>query len=664
MKAAACLLVGAAAGALATPAAARRVDLRIDRIESPIGVAQDLRASVDGDAAGAELTLRPAPRSGVAADDIAVACRLARDASGWRCAGAATAPAVTAARVGLVVELGGGIAALRLSLGESELRIQSAWSQPFQGLSGHARLRLAELQDGFGRHWPGLILKQGRIDLDLRFDARAASAPQVAADLKLQDVAAESRDGSLALAGLSGGGALALRSEAGSWRLAPRLDLEGGEILLGSVYASLPSQPLHLSFELQPLPDGAWALPQLRLEDPGTLQVELAARLRPGAAHPVAELNLRHVEAQLPQAYARYGRAWAASRGWGELALRGRLRGAAHWQGEELTALHVLLQDVALADGGGRLGVTDLRADLAWEREGAAVPGTLSWREASLYRVVVGAVETRWRSGDGALSLEGGAAVPLLGGTLEIPRLTWRPGATRGERVALSLAVHGVDLAQLSRAFGWPAFRGTLGGAVPSIHYADDGLTLDGGLSLRLFDGDVNVTGLVLERPFGVAPALAANLAFSGIDLRPLTAAFGFGEITGRLGGRIAGLRLLGWRPVAFDAELLASDGGTISQRAVRSLSSVGGGGLAAGLQAQLLRVFDTFGYRRIRLACRLADDVCHMGGLDSSGDGYTLVEGRGLPRIAIVGHQREVDWPTLIQRLRDATSGNAPIVR
>ena len=201
MKAAACLLVGAAAGALATPAAARRVDLRIDRIESPIGVAQDLRASVDGDAAGAELTLRPAPRSGVAADDIAVACRLARDASGWRCAGAATAPAVTADRVGLVVELGGGVAALRLSLGESELRIQSAWSQPFQGLSGHARLRLAELQDGFGRHWPGLILKQGRIDLDLRFDARAASAPQVAADLKLQDVAAESRDGSLALAG-------------------------------------------------------------------------------------------------------------------------------------------------------------------------------------------------------------------------------------------------------------------------------------------------------------------------------------------------------------------------------------------------------------------------------------------------------------------------------
>ena len=174
----------------------------------------------------------------------------------------------------------------------------------------------------------------------------------------------------------------------------------------------------------------------------------------------------------------------------------------------------------------------------------------------------------------------------------------------------------------------------------------------------------MNVTGLVLERPFGVAPALAATLAFSGIDLQPLTAAFGFGEITGRLGGRIAGLRLLGWRPVAFDAELLASDGGTISQRAVRSLSSVGGGGLAAGLQAQLLRVFDTFGYRRIRLACRLADDVCHMGGLDSSGDGYTLVEGRGLPRIAIVGHQREVDWPTLIQRLRDATSGNAPIVR
>lgn len=664
MKAAACLLVGAAVSALATPAAARRVSLRIDRVESPGGAAQDLQASVDAEAAGAELTLRPLPRSGAATDKITVACRLAREASGWRCSGAATAPAVTAARIGLVAELGSGLATLRLSLGESELRLQCGLSQPFQGLSGHARLRLAELQTAFGRHWPGLVLQRGKIDLDLRFEPRAAPAPQVAADLRLEDVAAESRDGSLALAGLSGGGALALRSESGSWRLAPRLDLGGGEVLLGSAYAALPTQPLHLAFELQALPDGAWAVPQLRLEDPGTLQIELAARLRPGAAQPVAELDLRQVEAQLPQAYARYGQAWAATRGWGELALGGRLRGAAHWQGEELTSLRALLQDVSLADDRGRLGLTGLNADLGWDRGGAAVPGTLSWREASVYGVALGAVDTRWRSGDGALSLQGGAAMSLLGGTLEVPRLVWRPGATRGERVALSLAVHGVDLAKLSRAFAWPAFRGSLGGAVPSIDYADDRLTLGGGLSLRLFDGDVNVTGLVLERPFGVAPALAATLAFSAIDLQPLTAAFGFGEITGRLGGRIAGLRLLGWRPVAFDAELLAVDGGTISQRAVRNLSNVGGGGLAAGLQAQLLRLFDRFGYRRIRLACRLADDVCHMGGLDSAGDGYTLVEGRGLPRIAIVGHQREVDWPTLVQRLRDATSGTAPIVR
>jgi hypothetical protein len=231
----------------------------------------------------------------------------------------------------------------------------------------------------------------------------------------------------------------------------------------------------------------------------------------------------------------------------------------------------------------------------------------------------------------------------------------------------MALALHGLDLAQLSAALDWPAFSGQLSGQLPGVRYADQVLAFDGGLSVEAFDGRIDVTEMSLERPFGVAPTMSADIAFDDLDLAPLTGAFGFGEITGRLDGHVRGLRLVDWSPVAFDADLHtdpdAKGPRRISQRAVDDLSRVGGAGIAGGLQAQVLKVFDTFGYRRIGLRCRLANNVCRMGGVDSSGDGYTIVEGSGLPRITVIGHQRQVDWPVLLARLKAATQGQRPVV-
>jgi predicted membrane GTPase involved in stress response len=96
----------------------------------------------------------------------------------------------------------------------------------------------------------------------------------------------------------------------------------------------------------------------------------------------------------------------------------------------------------------------------------------------------------------------------------------------------------------------------------------------------------------------------------------------------------------------------------------VNNLTAVGGGGIAGGLQGTVLKIFKTFGYKRIGLTCALKGDVCSMGGLGNAKDGYTIVEGSGLPRLTVVGHQREVDWPTLVRRLQAATEGSGPVVR
>jgi hypothetical protein len=44
------------------------------------------------------------------------------------------------------------------------------------------------------------------------------------------------------------------------------------------------------------------------------------------------------------------------------------------------------------------------------------------------------------------------------------------------------------------------------------------------------------------------------------------------------------------------------------------------------------------------------------MRGLREADEGgYVILEGRGLPRLDIIGHQRRVDWPRLVAQLRAA---------
>jgi hypothetical protein len=165
-----------------------------------------------------------------------------------------------------------------------------------------------------------------------------------------------------------------------------------------------------------------------------------------------------------------------------------------------------------------------------------------------------------------------------------------------------------------------------------------------------------------------VLPTLSADIVFDDIDLTALTGAFDFGGISGKLDGRIADLRLVNWQPVAFDARLLTDRHRgvrqRISQRAVRDLSSVGDASFVGSLQAQLIGLFDDFGYSQIGIGCRLSDEVCTMDGLGSAGDGFIIVSGSGLPRLTVVGFNRRVDWPTLVERLAAVGSGDVkPVV-
>jgi hypothetical protein len=631
------------------------------------GMQADINAGPDGQ--GLQLTLS-ADRADIPAmgwRKLAVALNggLDRDELGrWVFDGAlrlkgAPGGALSNARLHMVADESANTLELSVTQDKASARVALPIDQ-----TTHAQITLK----GFPAGWLNGLLSTvwsgrtttGRVDADLALDL-LDNGVQAGGQFALDGAGFDSPGGKLAGQKLSGSGRLGIDSHAGGTSIDLDASLRGGEILLGPLYAALPAHAVQLSMGARS-EKGVLSISRLRLTDPDALQLE--GQLGFNANGDLVQLQLDRFNARFPAAYDRYGKGWLRSLGIDGLVGSGEVSGHVALDASGPTAFALQTGGLDLSVAQGRLGVTGLRGALDWSATGDRPPTRLGWRALQVYRIPNGAAEGNWRSRGGSLTLEKPLAIPVLDGQFRVQSLAWKPAAATGERLQTSLALTQIDMAALCRALGWPEFKGTIGGAVPSMRYVDDRVEMGGGLSLNVFDGFVDITRMTVSQPFGDAPVLTGNIALRQLDLALLTSVFDFGSITGRLNGALDELRLVAWKPAAFKASFAANDGGRISQKAVNNLTAVGGGGIAGGLQGTVLKIFKTFGYKRIGLTCALKGDVCSMGGLSNAKDGYTIVEGSGLPRLTVVGHQREVDWPTLVRRLQAATEGSGPVVR
>ena len=667
----ACKLVCLLLLACAWPLAARTLVLEVDRLTTPVARLDGLALSLhwpEGATRG-ELALKAtsldAGELGYRWRDLDWTCDLHQPDDGiWQCAGKLKARGASGLALSARLEAG----ALLLEASEGRSRI--ALNQP-RDTSAPARVELARVP----AIWLAPLLAQawregkptgGSIDAHWRIEQGDAGIG-FGGPVALSGIGLDSSDGSIAAEGIAGRGTVQGRLTEVATSLEVAFELAGGEFLFGPLYAQLPATPVQAGATLSSGASGQWNIEALRWHDPGVLEAQGRALLDTTAAAPLREAELRFSLAALDTALARYFDSLAASYGLAGLKAGGSAHGELTLRDGDWQALDVTLAAVEVDDGARRFGVGGMSGALRLRRGDAAADSELSWRSAHVHGLGLGAATLPLRSAGGGLALRAPVAMPVLGGTLRLGALRYAPQQD-DVRLDLSLALENANLGTLSTTLGWPAFAGTISGELPGVRYVGDRLDFDGGLSAQVFGGSVSVSQLSMERPFGVAPMLAASVEFSGLDLQPLTGAFGFGEITGRLDGHVRGLRLLDWQPVAFDAAFHTverrGERRRISQRAVRELTEVGGGGLAAGLQAQVLKAFSSFGYDRIGLSCVLANNVCTMGGAGpASNGGYLIVDGSGVPRVDVIGHQRRVDWPVLVGRLKAATEGQMPVV-
>lgn len=442
-------------------------------------------------------------------------------------------------------------------------------------------------------------------------------------------------------------------------------DVTGGELLIDRYYSAFNSAPLLIRTELSWPQEGPLSV-QFALQDDGALALTGHA-VGTGQGDAMAwDVEVQHLGLEFPLAYQRYVENVAAAWTLDGLEVTGRLNWSGGWQQGAFYSGNLEIEDLSVVDTqAGRFALTGLYTEL---RPGDhTFDSTLDWRGLLFGPINLGAGRAHLDSEPGTLALARPLDLAVLGGRLHLERLRVLLPGTAGDLAGesdfrLKASLHDMDMERLTTALDWPRFGGVISGELPGATLTDGVLAVEGGITMRVFDGTVSVNDLRVERPFGVLPSLAANIDIERLDLGQLTETFSFGNISGRLDGYVHDLRMLEWRPVAFDAWLGTpaqqdkSQG--ISRQAVNRLTTIGGGSATTALTSPIMRMFSNFSYKRLGLGCRLQNYACEIRGLSEDEGSVLLLEGAGIPKITIRAYNRQVDWPQMVANLL-AVSGD-----
>lgn len=440
--------------------------------------------------------------------------------------------------------------------------------------------------------------------------------------------------------------------------------LNSGQLLVGSFYTETNGPPITLELRGH-LVDTNLSVARFSFDDPdaATIGGSLKVNLQPDFT--LEQANIHFEQLQFPGFYTDYLQAPLAEAGFGQLTTRGQVSGTLNIRDQQVSAVEFTIDRLGIEDAKQRFEVTGLGGHIRWQREGESFISDFGWLKAAVYRIDLGQAHFRFAAAGGEIELLEPAFLPILDGGLQIEAFKAEHLLQGESEFLFDARLIPISMGALTNVFGWPAMEGKIAGHIPEVMLEGGVYRLGGTLVLSVFGGAIEVANLRIERPFGVLPNLAADIEVDYLDLSRLTSVFTFGKIRGQLSGYVRNLRLLNWRPVHFDAVLRTPPGDDsehrISQRAVDTLSSLGGGGPGA-ISSTFLRIFDDFGYEALGLSCELNDNICHMGGVaPAPNGGYYIVEGSGIPRVDVIGYVRWVDWPQLIEQLVASIQGKPP---
>lgn len=436
-------------------------------------------------------------------------------------------------------------------------------------------------------------------------------------------------------------------------------EIRSGELLIDDFYRNFSDAGIRLAAEYG-VNGESLVVDSFEVTDDSALTLSGSAVASLAEDPALESFSISGMELKFPLAYGRYIEPVAAIFTLDGLEVTGAVNWSGEWLGGQFQQGDLLVSDLTVVDlQQGRFAITGL--DVHMRPGDYDFDSTVGWRGMLLGPINLGSADLNVDSAPGRFAIIEPLVLNVLGGELQFDRLAVELPTSIDQieqelDLALQAEIRAMDMERLTTAMGWPAFSGQISGKVPAVSYDDGVLDVGGEIEFDVFDGSIAVSGLSVERPFGVLPSLAADIDIYDLDLQQVTQTFSFGQIGGRLDGYVHDLRMLDWEPVAFDAWLGTperQDRSTdISRQAVNRLTTLGGGAATTALTNPFMKLFDSFSYRRLGMGCRLSNYICDMRGISEDDVSVLIMEGAGIPKIMIRAFNRRLDFPQLVAGL------------
>ncbi len=515
---------------------------------------------------------------------------------------------------------------------------------------------------------PATVETSGSVQLDFSASGVAA-ADRADLSVKLTALNFGNQDATVAGENIAANLQLALQRAGSGYDVISNVSSSSGQALLTSVLLDFRANPLQASAR------GRWqdalvTLPEIKIEQLSLARASGHASLRLAGAPYVPTAEFKVEDLRFPAAYNSFLQIALAAGDFGALTTTGKAQGKLLIANDAVAEAEINLQDIDISEQKGKFSMRKLRGGLHWRPQSAPAPAEswLEWQSGSAYGLSGGVAKLQFIARGLDFELARPARIPIFDGALRIDSFAAQDLTTPQVTMRFNGEIEPISMPLLSKAFGWPELAGQLAGRIPSVEYRDKLLTFSGDVEARVFNGRVIGSKLRLKDPLGAWPRLYADVRARDLDMGLVTRTFSIGSITGKLEADILGLELFNWSPVAFDASLRtpANDRGQhrISAKAVGNLSNIGGGGggVAKALQSGAFKFFDEYDYQRVGLRCKLENEVCLMCGLEPTGIGYYILEGKGLPHIDIVGNAGRVNWPQLVSQIGTQMRGEGQL--
>ena len=349
------------------------------------------------------------------------------------------------------------------------------------------------------------------------------------------------------------------------------------------------------------------------------------------------------------------------------LEIAGGLALAVDYHDQKLEHLDLNFTGIFIDDENDRFSLSGLNGNLSIRGDAEPVQSNLSWDGMSFHRLDFGKSSVVFESVAGQVDVLRWEDLAVLDGKLEISSFNMNNIGTPDFELTLGARLTPVSMNAFSQAMQWPLLSGTLSGTFPGLKYSHNNLQFNGAINIQVFAGDVVVRDLSIENIFSEYSKLSADIAFNGLDLEQLTDTFTFGKIAGTLNGEVNDLVLESWQPVYFDAAFITPENDDrrhrISRKALDNLNSLGGG-LSGTMSRGAISIFPEYSYGQIGLSCRLNNNVCELGGVSATSDGFYLLTRGGLlpPWVEVKGSGRSIEWDQLIDGLKQIAKGEVRI--